>query len=65
MSTRGRAQQLVLKAFDRDGLEAYRFLFPTYELVSTVTAATPFSGGFMDAVTDFERRFTSLEHGAK
>ena len=62
MLTRGRAQRLVLKASERDKLEAYRFLLQRYEPISTVRMvsklvdlfATSFSGDLMDALTDFE-----------
>ena len=37
MLTRGRAQRLVLKAAEPEGLEAYRFLLRRYEPTSTVT----------------------------
>ena len=73
MLTRGRAERLVLKAAELEGLEAYRLLFRRYEPVSTVTTvsklvellATTFSGYLMDSLTDFERGVTSWEHEAK
>ena len=73
MLTRGRAQRLVLKATESEGLEAYRLLFRRYEPVSTVTTvsklvallATTVSGDLMDSLTDCERRVTSWEHEAK
>ena len=69
MLTRGRAQRLVLKAAEPEGLEAYRLLFRRCEPFSTVTTvsklvdllATTFSGDLMDSWTDFERLFTSWE----
>ena len=73
MLTRGRAQRLVLKAAEPEGLEAYRLLLRRYEPVSTVTTvpelvdllATTFSGDLMDSWTYFQRRVTSWEHEAK
>ena len=73
MLTRGRAQRLVLKAAEPEGLEAHRLLLPRYEPVSLVTTvsklvdllATTFSGDLVDALTDFERRVASWEHDAK
>ena len=73
MLTRGRAQRLVLKAKEPEGLEAYRILLWRYEPVSTVTAvsklvdmlATALSGDLMDSLTDFERRVSTLEQDAQ
>ena len=73
MLTRGRAQRLVLKAKEPEGLEAIRLLLRRYEPVSTVTTvsklldllATTFRGDLMDSLTDFERRVASWEHDAK
>ena len=73
MLTRGRAQRLVLKAPESEGLEAYRLLLRRCEPVSKVTTvpklvdslATTFSGDLMDSLTDFERQVTFLEHEAK
>ena len=70
MLTRGRAQWLVLKAAEPEGLEVHRFLLRRYEPVSTVSKlvellATTFNGDLKDYLTDFERRVTSLEHEAK
>ena len=71
---RGRSQRLVLKAAERQGLEAYRLLHQRYEPVSTVTTvsklvdllATTFSGDLMDSLTaDFERRVAFWEHDAE
>ena len=72
MLTRGRAQRLVIKAAEPEGLEAYRLVLRRYEPVSTVTTvsklvdllATTFCGEFMNTLTDFERRVTSREHEA-
>ena len=72
MFTRGRAQRLVLKAAEPEGLEAYRLL-RRYEPVSTVTTvsklvdllATTSSGDLVDSLTDLERRVTSWEHETK
>ena len=66
--TRGRAQRLVLKAAEPEGLEAYRLL-RRYEQTSTVTTvskpvdllATTFSGDFTGSLTDLEGRVTSWE----
>ena len=63
MLTRGRAQQLVLRAAEREGFEAYRLFLRQYEPISTVTTvsklvdllATTFSGSLMDSLTDFHR----------
>ena len=73
MLTRGRAQRLVLKAAEPEGLEAYRLLLRPYEPVSRVTTvpkledllATTFSGDRMDSLTDFDRRVASWEHDSK
>ena len=40
MLTRGRAQRLVLKASEPQGLEAYRILFPRFAPISTVTTVS-------------------------
>ena len=40
MLSRGRAQRLVLKVKEPEGLEAYRLLFRRYEPVSTVTTVS-------------------------
>ena len=40
MLTEGRSQELVLKAAEPEGLEAYRFLLRRYEPISTVTTVS-------------------------
>ena len=60
MLTRRRAQRLVLKTAEPEGLVAYRILLRRYEPVSTVTTvsklvdllATTFSGDLMDSFID-------------
>ena len=64
MLARGRAQRLVLKATEQEGLEAYRLLLRRFEPKSTATTvsnlvdllATTFGGDLMDSLTDFEKR---------
>ena len=71
--TRGRAQRLVFKAAEPDGLEVYRLHLRRYETVPTVMTvsklvdllATTFSGDPMDSFTDFERGVASWEHEAQ
>ena len=45
MLTRGRAQRLLLKATELEGLEAHRFLFRRYEAISAVTTDLNEAGG--------------------
>ena len=59
MLTRGRAQRLVLKAAEREGLEAYRLLFRRYEPISTVTTVS-FGGDLMDSLSDFDKHDAHL-----
>ena len=64
MWRRGRAQRLVLKLAELEGLEAYHLLLRRYEPVSTDTTvsklldllATMFNGDLMDFLTGLERR---------
>ena len=73
MLTRGKAQKLVLKAGEREGLEAFRLLLRRYEPYTTATAvaklvdllSSQFGGDLTDAVTDFERRVAAWEHDTK
>ena len=73
MLTRRRAQRLVLKAAELEGLEAYRLLFRRYEPVSTVTTVsklvdllpTTLSGDYMESLTYFFKQAASWEHDAK
>ena len=61
MLTRGRAQRLVLKAAEPEGLEAYRLLLRRYEPVSNGhdsfetcgSAGNHFLCDLMDSLTDF------------
>ena len=72
MLTKGRAQRLVLKASESEGMEPYRLFLQKYEPIPTVTTVsklvdllvTTFSGDLKDALTDCERRVTSWEHEA-
>ena len=62
MLTRGRAEQLVLKAAEPEGFEACLFYFRRYEPVSTVTTVsklvdfleTTFSADLMDSLIFFK-----------
>ena len=70
MLMRGRAQKLVLKAGEPEGLEAFRLLLKRYEPSTTASAvaklvealASTFSGDLVDSVTDFERKVANWEH---
>ena len=69
MLTRGRAQKLVLKAGEPQGIAAYRLLLRRYEPQTTATTvtklvellSTQFAGDLLDCVTDFERRVAVWE----
>ena len=70
MLTRGKAQLLVLKAGEQEGLEAFRLLLKRYEPHTVATTVVQlvellsmtFTGDLVDGVTDFERKVARWEY---